>query len=307
MEASGNFSAASGRGHWLALFAEESKVRRSAALLPAWGLIRQPRSPERLGHRVAAGGPGIAQARTRLAGSGTFLRSCWGDFCVCCGRPRFRNLIEPHCQRDPTAFRVDLQHFDADDIARLRNFAWVLDVTVGHRGDVHQPVLVDPHIDEGAERGDVRHDTVKNHSGPQIIELFHALAEAHRLESRVWIASGFLEFPQHVDNGRHPEYGVSERLRRELAEYGRIPDHTLQLALGCREYAPHHGVGFRMYARRIKRIIAVADAQKSCRKLESLGSEPRHLVEDRAGAKRTVRLTVTDDAARQSFADAGHS
>src|SRR5262249_46773094 len=72
------------------------------------------------------------------------LRSGWGDFCACGGRPRFRRLIEPHCQRDPTAFRVDLQYFDTDDIARLRNFAWVLDVSIGHRGDVHQTVLVDP-------------------------------------------------------------------------------------------------------------------------------------------------------------------
>ena len=34
---------------------------------------------------------------------------------------------------------------------------------------------MDSHIDEGAERGDVRHDTVKNHSGLQILELFHPL------------------------------------------------------------------------------------------------------------------------------------
>src|SRR5262249_10043075 len=79
--------------------------------------------------------------------------------------------IEPHCQRDPTAFRVDLQHFDTDDIARLRNFARVLDVNIGHRRDVHQPLLVDSDIDEGAERGDVRHDTLKNHAGLQILEL----------------------------------------------------------------------------------------------------------------------------------------
>jgi hypothetical protein len=44
--------------------------------------------------------------------------------------------------------------------------------------DVHQPVLVDADIDKGAERGDVRHDTLKNHAGPQILELFHPLAEA---------------------------------------------------------------------------------------------------------------------------------
>ena len=83
-------------------------------------------------------------------------------------------FIEP--QRDPTAFRVDLQHFDTDDIARLSDFAWVLDVTIGHRGDVHQPVLVDPHIDEGAERGDVSDDTFENHAGLQVLELFHPLA-----------------------------------------------------------------------------------------------------------------------------------
>ena len=62
-----------------------------------------------------------------------------------------------------------LQHFDADDIARLRDFARVLDVSIGHRGDVHQPVLVDPHINKGAKRGHVRHDTFENHAGLQIL------------------------------------------------------------------------------------------------------------------------------------------
>jgi hypothetical protein len=79
------------------------------------------------------------------------------------------------------------------------------------------------------------------------------------------------------------------------------------LALGWRENAPHYGIGFRVYARRIERIVAVADAQEPCRKLESLGPEPRHLLENRAGAKRTVRLTVNNNAVRQSFADAGDS
>ena len=52
------------------------RARRSAALLLSWGLTSQPRSPKRLGHRVAAGGHGIASGYTRLGGSGTFLRSC---------------------------------------------------------------------------------------------------------------------------------------------------------------------------------------------------------------------------------------
>src|SRR5205807_9162600 len=65
--------------------------------------------------------------------------------------------------------------------------------------------------------------------------------------------------------------------------------------------------GFRVYTRRIERIVTIGDAQEPCRKLESLGPEPWHLLERRAGAKRTARLTVADDAARQSVADAGNS
>jgi hypothetical protein len=53
-----------------------------------------------------------------------------------------------------------------------------------------------------------------------------------------------------------------------------------------------------MYARLIEGIVAVVDAQEPCRKLESLGPEPRYLLEGRAAAKRTVLLTVADDAAR---------
>ena len=129
-------------------------LRRPAVLLPSWGLTTQPRSPKRLGHRVAAGGHGIASACARLGGSESFLRSRWAEFGACCRRPRCGGFIEPHRQRDPTPFRLDLQHLDMDDIAGLRDFAWVLDVSIGHRGDVHQSVLVDPHIDEATERSD---------------------------------------------------------------------------------------------------------------------------------------------------------
>jgi hypothetical protein len=53
-------------GHWI-------RARRPAVLLPSWGLPSQPRSPKRLGHRVAAGGHGIASGYTRVsAGRGRF-------------------------------------------------------------------------------------------------------------------------------------------------------------------------------------------------------------------------------------------
>ena len=130
------------------------------------------------GDRATAARPAIAASRSEKHLGPAKTRAAEGDFGACCGRPRFQRLIEPHCQRNPTAFRVNLQHFDTDDIARLRDFARVLDVSIGHRGDVHQPVLVDPYINEGAERGDVRHDTFENHAGLQILELFHSLTKA---------------------------------------------------------------------------------------------------------------------------------
>src|SRR6516225_8123757 len=229
-------------------------AQRPVALLPPWRLRRQPGSPKRSSHRIAAGGRG---------GSETFFRSRCRDFCGCCGWPGFQSLIEPHCQRDPTTFCVDLQHLDTNDIAGLRNCAWVFHISIGHRGDVHQPVLMDPHINEGAERGDVCHDTFENHAGLQILELFHSCAEARRLESRARITSGLFEFGQDVGDGRHPENGIRERLWLELTEYRCVTNQPLQLALGCRKDAPHDGVGFRMYARRIEWIVAVADAQET--------------------------------------------
>ena len=47
---------------------------------------------------------------------------------------RVRSLIEPHGQRDPTAFRVDIHHFDTDNVARLRDFARVFDLSRARAG-----------------------------------------------------------------------------------------------------------------------------------------------------------------------------
>jgi hypothetical protein len=105
-------------------------------------------------------------------------------------------------------------------VVDLRKMSWAAvppDVSIGHRGDVHQPVLVDPHIDEGAERSDICHDTFENHAGLQILEPFHALTEARRFEGRTRITSGLLEFAQDVGDRRYSKHGIGKRLRFELA------------------------------------------------------------------------------------------
>jgi hypothetical protein len=124
-----------------------------------------------------------------------------------------------------------------DDIAGLRDFAWVLDVSIGHRGDVHQSVLVDPHINKGAERSDVRHDTFENHAGLEILELFHSLTEVRRFEGRARITTGLLKFPQDVGDGRHPKHGIGEGLWFEPARlYSRLRNETTRSLLQWRRY-----------------------------------------------------------------------
>src|SRR4051812_9568526 len=71
--------------------------------------------------------------------------------------PRRRDLVvQPQGQRDPLPGDVDGEHLDLDDVAGLHDVPGVLDERRRQRGDVHEPVLVDPDVDERAERSDVR-------------------------------------------------------------------------------------------------------------------------------------------------------
>jgi transcriptional accessory protein Tex/SPT6/TolB-like protein len=66
--------------------------------------------------------------------------------------------------------------------------------------------------------------------------------------------------------------GIGEGLARSIVDYREAhgPFRTRAVLKKCRGSGPrllHYRVGFGVYARRIERIVAVADAQKSCRKL----------------------------------------
>ena len=139
-----------------------SPGREAAALVPPPDLTRQPGSPKRLDHRIPASRSGIVSA----SGSEGLIWFGWDDFGASFGRPRFRGIIEPHRQRDPTAYRVDFQDLDTDHIARLRNLARIPDESIGHRRDVHQPVLVNPQIDKGAARPASSFPSDGGHSRP---------------------------------------------------------------------------------------------------------------------------------------------
>ena len=82
----------------------------------------------------------------------------------------------------------------------------------GHRGDVHEAVLVDADVDERAERGDVGHHALEDHAGLQVAQGVHALGEGRGLELGARVAAGLLQFLEYV-----VDRGQAERLVGELA------------------------------------------------------------------------------------------
>ena len=56
-----------------------------------------------------------------------------------------------HRKRDAFFGNVDAKHAHADDIAHRHHVARVLDEFIGKLGDVHEAVLVNANVNEGAE------------------------------------------------------------------------------------------------------------------------------------------------------------
>src|SRR5690606_33469518 len=84
---------------------------------------------------------------------------------------RGRLVVQAQRQRDALARDVHVEDLHLDDVARFDDVPRVLDEGLRHRGDMHQTVLVDTDVDEGAERGHVRHYALQDHPRGQVGEL----------------------------------------------------------------------------------------------------------------------------------------
>ena len=89
----------------------------------------------------------------------------------------------------------------------------VADEGVGHRRDVHQPVLVHPDVDEGPECRDVGDDALQHHPRPQVADLLDAVGEGGGGERRARVTAGLLQLGEDVGDGGHAEGVVDEALR----------------------------------------------------------------------------------------------
>jgi len=115
---------------------------------------------------------------------------------------------------------------------------------------MHQPVLMDPQINEGTERGDVRHDTFENHAGLQILECAGGAsgAKTATLRRKSWVLRAGVRARQ-VQRGQQRRVssdgqffragGFGREASSINAHYGDEPGVKFYTHLSDR-YAPFH-------------------------------------------------------------------
>src|SRR5690606_5010712 len=166
-------------------------------------------------------------------------------------RPGLRPGTALHRERDALALDIDLQHRHLDHLPRPHRLARILDEAVGQLGDVHQAVLVDADVDEGAEVRHVRHHALQAHAGAQVRDAFDTFGEARADELATGIAPGLLEFGEDVAHRRLAEAIVGERGRIQPAQRFAPADHLDDRPADSGQYALDHRIGLRVHRRRI--------------------------------------------------------
>jgi hypothetical protein len=106
--------------------------------------------------------------------------------------------------------QIESQHLHLHRLTHAEGIGGVLHVTVGDLGEMHETVLMDAHIHEGAEVSHVRDDALELHADLQVAGLVHALAELDDLELVPGIATGLLQFGQDVLHGLDAEAVIHE-------------------------------------------------------------------------------------------------
>ena len=127
-------------------------------------------------------------------------------------------------QTDALAVDVDVHDFDLDHLPGADDFARVGNELLAHRGDVHQTVLVDADVDEGAEGGDVGDRALEDHAGGEVGDFFHAFAEFRGGEFGARVAAGFVQFGDDVGDGGHAEALVGEISGAQAGKHPGVAD-----------------------------------------------------------------------------------
>ena len=170
---------------------------------------------------------------------------------------------------------------------------------------MHQAILVDADVDEGAEVGDVGHRALQRHALPQVVEGLHPFQEFRRLELRARVPPRFFQLRQDVPDRGQAKLVVGELGRVQAAQGGDVADQFADALAGPGEDAPHHRVGLGVDGGGIQGLVAIRDAQEAGAELEGLVPQAGHGLEGGAVGEGAVLLAVADDVLRQAAAEAG--
>ncbi len=209
-----------------------------------------------------------------------------------------KRVIEAHRERDALACRIDLEHFDLDDVTGLDHLARITDEAPTERRYVHQSVLVHADVDEGTEVGHVADHTLEHHAGVQVGKRLDPLGKDCRAKLRPGVAPGLFELTQDVTQRHLANLHTDKALRVDRAHTLGVADQFSDRALLHFGNALDDRVRFGVYRRGIEWIVATTDAQETRALFKGACAKTRHLAQLLAVAKRSVAVTVLDDRLR---------
>src|SRR5436305_1343750 len=107
-----------------------------------------------------------------------------------------------HAQLHPSALHINAQDAHLHDLPDGDDRERVTHVAVGKLGDMHQAILLDTDIDEGAKVHHVAHRPLQEHAGLKVFHLEHVVAQEGSGQRFARVKSRLLQVLQDVVEGR---------------------------------------------------------------------------------------------------------
>ena len=187
---------------------------------------------------------------------------------------------------------------DLDDVTGLEELGGVLDVSVGHLGDVEQTVVVHADVNEATEVDNVSDGTLELHTGLQVGNLKNVGGEDGCRSIVTDIAAGLLELGDYIKEGGL----TAAELTGELCGAVLLCLKAKESKLSCSdvlggeaeavEQLVCHGVGLGVNAGVIENFLTAGDTEEACALGEGLIANLGYLLKCCKGAELTVFLSV---------------
>ncbi len=186
-------------------------------------------------------------------------------------------------------------------LVELDHIIGILDIAVGQLRDMHQAVLMDADIDEGAEVGDVGHDARKLHARHEVVDGMHAGVELERLGFAARVEAGLLQFLHDIVERRHAHRLGDIAVEVDAAACGRVLHQVTHAAAAVLGHVLHHGVALRVDGAGVERVLGAGDAQEAGALREGGRTEARHFLQLLARGEGAMLTAVVDDVLRQRW------